>query len=487
MTTAEVVLPLTLRGGNLELYNARDPEILAEGPAGTGKTRTSLELLNDLCREFAGLQVLMTRKVQATMPQSCIKEMRLHVLHSGDGVAWYGGSKAEPAAFRYTNGSSIAVAGMDNPEKVLSSFYDVIYVNEATELSLDDWETLTTRLRASDADHNPVSRDGRPFLRRRLMADCNPTYASHWLMQRTDSGQTRLIRSRLEDNPAYFNDDGTPTEAGEDYLNRLNRLTGIRRERFLLGKRVGVENACYPMFDRDLHIRPLDPGLAWKANIIGEDYGSEHLCTVAVLGIDQYNRRWVREVWAGKDERPDPTKPSSMDTVVAQFKKKYQVRRGRVDPNQAKLAQLHGFSVAKGGTGGRGGAPRLKRISDLEELFYTFEGGRVPSPEDKKALRFPEGPFTEENSPGLFLVEGMPGIQDLADEIEAYHYVYSDTPRGRVKDVFRMNDDRIAAVEYANEEWEEGKPTPEGLGDGLAAFRAAQAAANQPVIARARM
>ena len=460
MTTAEVVLPLTLRGGNLLLYNSRDPEILAEGPAGTGKTRTCLELLNDLCREFAGLQVLMTRKVQATMPQSCIKEMRLHVLHSGDGVQWFGGSKAEPAAFRYSNGSSITVAGMDNPEKALSSFYDLIYWNEATEATKDDWEILTTRLRGSDAGHNPMSKDGREFRSRRIIGDANPTYASHWLMQRTDLGQTRLIRSKLEDNPAYYDDDGKPTEAGLDYISKLDRLTGIRYERFRLGKRVGVENACYPMFSREIHVRPLEPGLLFKETIIGEDYGSDHLCAVAAVSIDQFNRRWVREVWAGADEREDPGKPSRMDLVVAQFKEKYKAKRGRVDPNQAKLASLHGFNIAKGGSGGRQGPPRLKRIDDMEQLFYVYEGGRVPTSRDVKNLIQQQGPFMEPDTPGIFLVEGMPGIDELADEIEAYHYVYSETPRGKTKDVFRQDDDRIASVEYANEEWVEGSAAP---------------------------
>lgn len=449
----EVVLPLVLRGGNLDLYNARDPEILAEGPAGTGKTRTWLELINDLCHHFAGLQVLMVRKTQVSMPTSCIKEFKQHVLHSGDGVYFYGGSKDDPPGFRYGNGSFIGVGGMDNPEKILSSFWDLIYVNEATELSEDDWETLTTRLRGSDVDHVPRAPDGTPFTRRRIGADCNPTYASHWLMRRTDEGKTRLIRSKLQDNPAYFNDDGTPTEAGADYIAKLERLTGIRRERFLLGRRVGVENAIYPIFDRSVHMRPIDDGLHFKATIIGVDYGSRHLCAVAALSIDQWNRRWVREVWAEVDN----DQGESLTRIIGQFKERYHTSRGRVDPNQAYLAGRVGFNVAKGGTGaGAGNSPRLHRIDLMEPLFSWYEGGRVPTFGQEINLAAPRGPFAEPDSPGFFIVQGCRGGEELAEEIESYRYVLSETPRGVTKDVYRDHDDRIAAVEYANEEWEEG-------------------------------
>lgn len=447
----EVRLNLTLRGGNREIFAAREAEVVAEGPAGTGKTRTWLELINLLCHTFAGLRVLMLREVQLTMAASCIAEFQKHVLHPEDGVTFFGGSKSEPAAFRYDNGSLVAVAGMDNPEKVLSSFWDLIYFNEANQTTLEKWETLTTRLRAPEETHLARRADGVPFTHRRLCGDLNPTYGSHWLHQRCDHGTTRVIHSRLEDNPAYYNDDGSMTEAGADYVQRLDRLTGIRYERFRLGKRVGVQDAIYPAFNRDFHVRALEDGLFFKTTIIGEDYGTDHLCAVVALSIDQYNRRWVREAWA----QADKDQGTSLNRVVSEFKERYQTRRGRVDPNQGFLAGQHGFSIAKGGNGGASGPPRLHRIDLMERLFYTFSGGWVPSFAEDKALVAPLPAFVGGDTPGFFLVEGAPGIDELADEIEAYHYVWAETPKGKSKDVYRVNDNRLAAVEYANEEWEE--------------------------------
>mgnify|MGYP001562253384 CR=1 FL=1 len=438
--TTEVVRTLKLRGGNRELWAARDRELLVEGPRGTGKTRTILELINDLCQAFPGLVVLIVRKYQRTLASTCLRTLNEQVLHNGDGVSFFGGSADEPASYRYRNGSRIVVGGMDNADKVKSSEYSLVYANEVTELTEDDWESLLPLLRQL--------RDGeRPIEAQRIIGDCNPADSGHWLNRRCEAGKTRRIRTTLRDNPAYYADAGALTEAGEAYLATLTSLTGPRRERWLLGLWTGVENACYPIFDRMTHVRPLEPGLHFKATVIGEDYGATHKCGVAAMSVDQYNRRWIREAWG----EADTDEGRSLNLTVSQFKERYAAWRGRGDPNQKYLNDRHGFATASGAAGSR-----LHRVDLLERLFYSYPGGRVPTFAEERTLTVPRGPFAEADSPGLFLVEGMRGIDELAAELEAYHYVFTETPKGKTKDVYRANDDLVAAVEYANEEWEEG-------------------------------
>lgn len=187
----QTTLTLELRGGNLELFEARDHEILVEGPAGTGKTRTILELLNRLCHAYPKLRCLITRRYSTTLTTTCLVTLRDKVLHPLDGVHYFGGSKEKPAAFTYPNGSTIVVGGMDNPNLVLSSEYDIIYVNEATELSLEAWETLQGRARPPGVLKN-----------QRIIGDCNPSSRLHWLNRRCDAGTTRRITTKLQDNPA---------------------------------------------------------------------------------------------------------------------------------------------------------------------------------------------------------------------------------------------------------------------------------------------
>ena len=441
--TKQSTVEFELRGGNRDFWIARDSEILVEGPRGTGKTRTILEKLNALCHEHPGLAVLVTRKYQRSLAQSCLKTFRDHVVKNGDGVKFFGGNDEEPAAYRYKNGSTIVIGGMDDPEKVKSSEYSIVYVNEATELTEEDWESLLPILRQ-------VGKNGERLIQyRRLIGDCNPTDAGNWLNQRCEKGLTRRIRTSLRDNPLYYDSDGNILEEGEQYLSKMGTLTGSRRERWIDGLWTGTENACYPMFDRTVHIQPIPDGLYFQATIIGEDYGSKHECAVAAISIDQYNRRWVREVWG----QPDDDEGYSLNLTVSQFKERYRTRRGRGDPNQKYLNDTHGFKTASGASGSR-----LHRVDLLQRLFYSYPGGRVPTYTQEMNLSLSSGPYAEPDSPGIYLVEGAPGIDKLVSQIDAYHYIFTETPAGVSKSVYRDNDDFIAAVEYANEEWEEGLP-----------------------------
>jgi hypothetical protein len=53
----------------------------------------------------------------------------------------------EDQEYRYPNGARIIVGGLDDPEKIKSTEFDMIYVQEATELTELDWGMLLSRLR----------------------------------------------------------------------------------------------------------------------------------------------------------------------------------------------------------------------------------------------------------------------------------------------------------------------------------------------------
>ncbi len=435
-------LHFKLRGGARELFEAHDREILMEGPAGTGKTRAILELLHLLAWRFPGMRGLIVRKHSVTLAKTALVTLNEKVLHGGDHVRFFGGSKHEPAAYRYPNGSRIVVGGMDDASKILSSEYDIIYVNEATELMPNDWEMLTTRLRNGVLEHQ------------RIIADCNPVQSRHWLNQRADQGLVRRILSRFEDNPAYFDDDGQETRAGQEYLATLDVLSGVRYERLRLGLWTGTENAIYPHFDRRIHVRPLPEGLVFKDGAFGVDYGRRHKAAATAISVDQYGRRWVRECWA----EPDIEHGLKTMRNVGRLRDFYKLRRGRVDPNQDALIGLidaQAVHLAEG--------PRQARIDKTSRLFGTFPGGRVPPRAEELFGRENFGPWLEEDSPGLLLVEGAPGIDELADEIEGYHYVRVTTERRDEDVVARIDEDRVASMEYAIEELDEDPLPFEGV------------------------
>ena len=427
------------RGAARELMTALDRELLLEGPAGSGKTRPILELLHLLATSKPGFRGLICRKVGATLATTCLVTFRRLVLRPQDQVRFFGGSKDRPAAFTYSNGSEIVVGGLDvgadgTQSKILSSEYDAIYFNEAVEGSVEDWETLTTRLR--------------PFVLRhpRLIGDCNPSYGSHWLNLRAQSGTVRRFVSLLEDNPLYFDAVGQITAAGQAYLAGLDALTGARYERLRLGLWTGVENAVYGNFERAIHIRPLPAGLRFRS-YFGVDYGRVHKAAVVVVSVDQYGRRWVRAVWG----KPDDAHGQVTARQVGLYRQQFGATSGVVDPNQDVLISLLGpgnvsrVKLAEGA--------RQARVDRCHDLFDIYASGRVPSLAQEVYAGpnqvIEHGPFQEEDSPGLILAEGAEGILELAEQIEAYHYVRVQTERTEKLEVALINEDLVAAMEYA--------------------------------------
>lgn len=233
------------RGAAKKLFACRADEVLMSGPAGTGKSRACLEKLHMMCLLNPGMRALIVRQVAASLASSAIqtyeKLVAIEALVVGI-VTPFGGSLREPPGYKYSNGSFIGYGGLDKPTKIMSTEYDVIYVQEAIELTLTGWEALTTRLR-----------NGRVSFQQ-LMADTNPEADTHFLLQRCNAGTTTLLESRHEDNPRYFDDAGLLTIEGRTYMARLDNLTGIRKERLRYGKWVGAEGIIYDEYDAAVHL-----------------------------------------------------------------------------------------------------------------------------------------------------------------------------------------------------------------------------------------
>lgn len=232
-------------GAAATLFSSRVAEVLLSGPAGTGKSRACLEKVHLMALLNPGMRGLLVRKTMVSLGSTGLVTWREHVaaesIAIGD-VVWYGGSQQEAAAYRYSNGSAVVVGGMDKATKIMSSEYDVVYVQEATELTLNDWEAITTRLRNGKISFQ------------QLLADCNPSTPTHWLKQRSDRGDTLMLESRHEDNPVLFQPDGTLTPAGRDYVGKLDKLTGVRFHRLRHGRWVAAEGLIYEEWDPAVHL-----------------------------------------------------------------------------------------------------------------------------------------------------------------------------------------------------------------------------------------
>jgi len=284
MTAAGLTHQYRPRGAAKALMECRDPELLLSGPAGTGKSRACLEKLHLLMLLNPGARGLIVRKTLASLGSTALVTFREHVakeaLANGT-VNWYGGSPQVAPSYRYSNGSVIVVGGMDRATRVMSSEYDVVYVQEAIELTLTDWESITTRLR-----------NGRISFQQ-IIADTNPDTPAHWLKGRCDAGTTRMVESRHEDNPVLVDDQGQLTDIGRAYIGKLDNLTGVRYHRLRRGLWVAAEGVIYETYDPAVHLVDRVPLPAGWTRYWAVDFGYTNPFVCQCWAEDPDGRLWL--------------------------------------------------------------------------------------------------------------------------------------------------------------------------------------------------
>lgn len=232
-------------GAAKALFECRDDEVLMSGPAGTGKSLACLEKLNMLALLNPGMRGLIVRKTLVSLGSTALVTWRERVVNEAleaGTVVYYGGSAEQSPQYRYKNGSVITIGGIDKPTRIMSSEYDVVYVQEAIELSEAEWEALTTRLR-----YNRISFQ-------QLIADTNPDRDTHWLNARAQKGRTTVLHSVHEDNPVLYTGAGELTEFGTAYIGKLDALTGVRYLRLRKGMWVAAEGIIYEEWEPQMHL-----------------------------------------------------------------------------------------------------------------------------------------------------------------------------------------------------------------------------------------
>jgi phage terminase large subunit len=223
-------------GACLELMREKGREVLLAGPAGTGKSRACLEKLNLVAMQVP-IRGAIVRKVRRTLTQAALVTFEEKVLPKPSGVRFW----TEDQEYRYASGAVVAVCGLDDPEKIKSTEFDLIYVQEATELDQLDWELLVSRLRNGVLSYQ------------QLMGDCNPTYPQHWLKVRCDVGDCRLLESAHQDNPMLWQA-GEWTEFGREYMRTLDSLSGYQYRRLRRGEWCVAEGMYFEEWDPKVHV-----------------------------------------------------------------------------------------------------------------------------------------------------------------------------------------------------------------------------------------
>jgi phage terminase large subunit len=402
-------------GAAAELWRDRSPEVMLSGPAGTGKSRANLEKLHACLLRWPGARALIVRKTRESLSETALVTFEAKVLPEGSPIK-EGAQRRVRQVYSYPNGSTIVVGGMDKATKIMSTEYDLIYAQEAIELTENDWESLTTRLR------NGVI----PF--QQIIGDTNPDAPTHWLKRRADSGAVRMLESRHEDNPALWTGSDW-TDAGRKYIAKLDALTGVRKLRLRHGKWAAAEGMVYSEWDRSVHLIDRFP--------IPDDWQR-------VRSIDfGYTNPFVCQWWA-----VDP------DKRVYLYREYYQTQRIVAD-HAKEIERLSGneryiMTVADHDAGDRATLRSVgiytKAAKKAVKTGIEAVQSRLRMQPDGKARLFVMRDCLVHRDADL--VEAKKPI-GLAEEIDGYVWATGTDNRAAKEEPVKLNDHAMDAARYA--------------------------------------
>lgn len=182
----------------------------------------------------------MVRKTRTSLSETGLATLETHVLGPLHPIVLTGGHRRLRTTYNFPDGGEIITGGLDHPERILSSEYDIIFVMQAEETTQREWEILLTRLRNNVLPYQQI------------IGDCNPGPPSHWIQERFSSGLLQLWQTYHRDNPLLWDAKSNDyTEYGQNYMGKLKQLTGIMRERFLEGKWTQAEGVVYSEFSME--------------------------------------------------------------------------------------------------------------------------------------------------------------------------------------------------------------------------------------------
>lgn len=242
------------------------------GARGGAKTHCVFaQIALDDCQRVPNLKVLFLRKVGKAAKES-IRDLRIKILssvpHKFNGTS---------STITFPNGSFIIVGNFKNEsdiDKYLGLEYDVIVLEEATQLTKTKYQDIQT-----------VNRNARSDFRPRMYLTTNPGGVGHgWFKEdfvipyrAGKDTDTLFIPATIFDN-VFVN---------KEYRKKLEKLTGWKKKAWLDGDWDVLAGQFFTTFNHEKHaIEPakiFDPLPANASIWAAMDYGFQHYTAVLLL------------------------------------------------------------------------------------------------------------------------------------------------------------------------------------------------------------
>jgi phage terminase large subunit len=220
------------------LFKNDDRYLVLFGGAGSGKSWYVCEKNIIRTLEEENSRILVIRKVARTLRRSVFQLFQDYFLRWG--VSKLFDSLTSTMDIKCTNGNMIYFAGIDDPEKMKSiEGITSVWIEEASELLLKDFEEVDRRLRGKTKGY------------KQIILTYNPISIFNWTNERFFTGQikhdgrywhkenTTILQTTYKDNK--FID--------QEYIDVLESYTGNARMVYTLGEYGKLENSVYSNWD----------------------------------------------------------------------------------------------------------------------------------------------------------------------------------------------------------------------------------------------
>lgn len=252
-----------------EFFMAKQKYVAYGGARGGGKSWALRRKIVLMCLRFAGISVLLVRRSYAELRDNHIRTL----LGELCGIATY---RDTGKTFEFPNGSRIRMGYLDtegDTARYQGQEYDIIAVDEATQLTEYQFHTLKACLRGANS------------FPKRIYLTCNPGGVGHGWVKRLFIDREYRPGENASDYafiPARVYDNEILLEQNPDYLHQLESLPKGLRDAWLDGSWDGFEGQFFSEFSYETHtVAQFEVDKSWR-RYCALDYGLDMLAAVFV-------------------------------------------------------------------------------------------------------------------------------------------------------------------------------------------------------------
>lgn len=248
---------------NYDAYLNKNRFILNQGGSRSSKSFSIIQLLIVICLTEPGTSVSIVRKSFPSLRSSIMRDW----LEIMDKLNLYDVRKHNKTnnIYRFDNGSSIEFFSADESQKLRGRKRDILYCNEANELSIDDYTQLNIRTTKA------------------IFVDFNPSDLEHWLYDLAKDERSILIKSTYKDNKFL----------SSDQIREIENLINVDYNYYkvyCLGEPPTSESRVYRHF-KEFN----DVDIDWTNSWYGADWGYNHPCALVEV-VYLNGKYYIREL-----------------------------------------------------------------------------------------------------------------------------------------------------------------------------------------------